>query len=56
MEEEIMIQLVKLPVKHGNAPLRIAKGHFAVSYTHLTLPTTHTVYISVVAVSLKKIF
>ena len=28
----------------------------AVSYTHLTLPTICSVYISVVAVSLKKVF
>ena len=30
-----MIQLVKLPVKHGNAPLRIAKGHFVTNHSHI---------------------
>ena len=30
-----MIQLVKLPVKKGNAPLRIAKGHFVTNHSHI---------------------
>ena len=30
-----MIQLVKLPVKRGNAPLRIAKGHFVTNHSHI---------------------
>ena len=30
-----MIQLVKLPVKKGNAPLRIAKGHFVTKHSHI---------------------
>ena len=30
-----MIQLVKLPMKHGNAPLRIAKGHFVTNHSHI---------------------
>ena len=30
-----MIQLVKLPMKRGNAPLRIAKGHFVTNHSHI---------------------
>lgn len=30
-----MIQLVNLPVQHGNAPLRIAKGHFVTNHSHI---------------------
>ena len=30
-----MIQLVKLPVQKGNAPLRIAKGHFVTNHSHI---------------------
>ena len=30
-----MIQLVKLPVKRGNAPLRIAKGHLVTNHSHI---------------------
>ena len=30
-----MIQLVKLPVKRGNASLRIAKGHFVTNHSHI---------------------
>ena len=30
-----MIQLVKLPVKRGNAPLRLAKGHFVTNHSHI---------------------
>ena len=30
-----MIQLVKLPVRRGNAPLRIAKGHFVTNHSHI---------------------
>ena len=30
-----MIQLVKLPVRKGNAPLRIAKGHFVTNHSHI---------------------
>ena len=30
-----MIQLVKLPVKRGNVPLRIAKGHFVTNHSHI---------------------
>mgnify|MGYP002685249789 CR=1 FL=1 len=32
----------------------VPRGRTAVSYTHLTLPTIYSVYVSVVAVSLKK--
>ena len=35
MEETTMIQLVKLPVQKGNAPLRIAKGHFVTNHSHI---------------------
>ena len=30
-----MIQLVKLPVRRGNAPLRLAKGHFVTNHSHI---------------------
>ena len=30
-----MIQLMKLPVQRGNAPLRIAKGHFVTNHSHI---------------------
>lgn len=30
-----MIQLMKLPVQKGNAPLRIAKGHFVTNHSHI---------------------
>ena len=30
-----MIQLMKLPVTRGNAPLRIAKGHFVTNHSHI---------------------
>ena len=35
MEENIMIQLMNLPVRHGKAPLRIARGHFATNHSHI---------------------
>ena len=49
-----MINMVKLPTNKSSLFLRVAKGHFAtshshinyyiaVSYTHLTLPTTERV-------------
>ena len=31
----IMIQLLNLPVRHGKAPLRIARGHFATNHSHI---------------------
>ena len=31
----IMIQLMNLPVRHGKAPLRIARGHFATNHSHI---------------------
>ena len=45
-----------LRVKAGFDPTApdLHLGHTAVSYTHLTLPTSDLVQISVVAVSLKK--
>ncbi|MBQ3504391.1 MAG: orotate phosphoribosyltransferase [Oscillospiraceae bacterium] len=30
-----MIQLMNLPVRHGMAPLRIARGHFATNHSHI---------------------
>ena len=30
-----MITLMKLPVRHGSAPLRVARGHFATNHSHI---------------------
>ena len=30
-----MINLVNLPVRYGNAPLRLARGHFATNHSHI---------------------
>ena len=30
-----MITLMHLPIKHGNAPLRVAHGHFATNHSHI---------------------
>lgn len=30
-----MITLMHLPIRHGNAPLRVAHGHFATSHSHI---------------------
>ncbi len=30
-----MIDIVELPVRHGNVPLRIARGHFATNHSHI---------------------
>ena len=30
-----MIELVHLPVRRGNVPLRIARGHFATNHSHI---------------------
>ena len=30
-----MIDLMNLPVKHGNVPLRVARGHFATNHSHI---------------------
>ena len=30
-----MIDLMKLPVRHGNVPLRVARGHFATNHSHI---------------------
>ncbi len=30
-----MIHLADLPVRHGNVPLRIARGHFATNHSHI---------------------
>lgn len=30
-----MIQLMKLPVQRGSAPLRFAKGHFVTNHSHI---------------------
>ena len=30
-----MIDLINLPVRHGNVPLRVARGHFATNHSHI---------------------
>ncbi len=30
-----MIEIVDLPVRHGNVPLRVARGHFATNHSHI---------------------
>ena len=30
-----MIEITNLPVKHGNGPLRVARGHFATNHSHI---------------------
>ena len=30
-----MIEITSLPVKHGNVPLRVARGHFATNHSHI---------------------
>ena len=35
LEEKPMIDLMKLPVRRGNTPLRIAKGHFVTNHSHI---------------------
>lgn len=30
-----MIEIVDLPLRHGNVPLRIARGHFATNHSHI---------------------
>ena len=30
-----MITLMNLPIRRGNAPLRIARGHFATNHSHI---------------------
>lgn len=30
-----MIEIKSLPVKHGNVPLRVARGHFATNHSHI---------------------
>lgn len=30
-----MITLMKMPIRHGNAPLRVAHGHFATNHSHI---------------------
>ena len=30
-----MITLMNLPIRRGNAPLRIAHGHFATNHSHI---------------------
>lgn len=30
-----MIQLMKLPIRRGNTPLRLAKGHFVTNHSHI---------------------
>lgn len=34
-EAEPMITLMNLPIRRGNAPLRIARGHFATNHSHI---------------------
>jgi orotate phosphoribosyltransferase len=35
MEETLMVELTHLPVRHGNVPLRFARGHFATNHSHI---------------------
>ncbi len=35
LEAEPMITLMNLPIRRGNAPLRIARGHFATNHSHI---------------------
>ena len=35
MEDKIMIETSRLPIKRGNVPLRVAKGHFATNHSHI---------------------
>ena len=35
MEETLMFEITNLPVKHGNVPLRVARGHFATNHSHI---------------------
>ena len=30
-----MIKLFDLPVRHGDVPLRVARGHFATNHSHI---------------------
>ena len=30
-----MIEITSLPVRHGNVPLRVARGHFATNHSHI---------------------
>ena len=30
-----MIEITHLPVRHGNVPLRYARGHFATNHSHI---------------------
>ena len=30
-----MIELEELPVRRGNVPLRVARGHFATNHSHI---------------------
>lgn len=30
-----MIEIQNLPIRHGNAPLRVAQGHFATNHSHI---------------------
>ncbi len=30
-----MIEIMDLPVRHGNVPLRVARGHFATNHSHI---------------------
>lgn len=30
-----MIEIVNLPVRHGNVPLRVCRGHFATNHSHI---------------------
>lgn len=35
MEETPMIEITNLPVRHGDVPLRVARGHFATNHSHI---------------------
>ena len=30
-----MIEITNLPLRHGNVPLRVARGHFATNHSHI---------------------
>ena len=34
-EELLMFEIETLPVRHGNVPLRVARGHFATNHSHI---------------------
>ena len=57
-----MIDIMKLPVRRGNVPLRVARGHFATNHSHInyyidiTYPKTRLVEAQAVAKQLVSTF